>query len=198
MDTPRHISDPDEELVRRAQHELPFNTDAFETLVERYKQTVYTKLYFMLRHPQDAEDVAQEVFLKVYNSLPAFERRSTFKTWLLAISVNAGLTYIERRKRKSWWWLTEDISEIHEAKKADESLFMLVTEGLERADLKRKIDATMAGLSEKSRTILQLRFYEEMDLQQIADTLNLKLSATKMRLKRAREEFVIIFQRMEE
>ena len=111
---------------------------------------------------------------------------------------DAGLTYIERRKRKSWWWLTEDISEIHEAKKADESLFMLVTEGLERADLKRKIDATMAGLSEKSRTILQLRFYEEMDLQQIADTLNLKLSATKMRLKRAREEFVIIFQRMEE
>lgn len=186
----------DEELVERCKQELPYVVTAFELLVERHKNLVFAQAIGMLRHPQDAEDVAQEVFIKIFDALPNFRMDASFKTWLRAITTNACLTHIDRRKRKPWWWLTDDIDDIQESEREDKSLFVMVGRGLEQEELRRKIERVMDNLNEQSRQILQLRYYEELDYQSIADRLGLKLSAAKMRLKRAREEFKDKFEQI--
>lgn len=188
----------DEELVKRCKTELPFVSTSFEVLVNRYKDSIFAKALGMLRHPQDAEDVTQEIFLKVYDALPKFEMRASFKTWIYIIAANTCLTYIDRRKRKRWWWLTEDLDEIHKSEKEDKSLFMAVGLGLEREELRDGIDRAMEKLSEAHREVLKLRYYEELDYESIAGKLRIKLSAAKMRLKRAREEFKNHYQHIEE
>lgn len=198
MKPERLLALSDEELVKRCKTELPFVSTAFEVLVNRYKDTVFTKVLGMVRHPQDAEDVTQEVFLKVYDALPNFQMKASFKTWIYVIAANTSLTYIDRRKRKRWWWLTEDLGEIHEAEKEDKSLFMEIGLSLEREELRKRIDQIMEKLKQAHREVLKLRYYEELDYESIAKKLHIKLSAVKMRLKRAREEFKTHYEHTEE
>ncbi len=188
----------DEELVKRCQEELPYITTSFEALVNRYKDKVYGKALSMLRHPQDAEDAAQDIFLRVFNGLPNFHFNAAFNTWLTAITTNTCLTYIEKRRRKPWWWLTEDLDEVQGEQAAEQSLFLLVGKSLEQEDMQRAIENTMQRLTETSREILRLRFWEELDYQAIAERLHIKLSAVKMRIKRAREEFISEYQKNKE
>lgn len=194
MDKPR-ISD--EELVKKCQAELPFITYSFEILVNRYKHEVFEKALFFVQNRQDAEDLSQEIFLKIFDALPKFEMRASFRTWLFAITKNTCLTFIERRKNRRWWWMTVDIDEIKESEREDKSMFILVTNGLEREDLRKKINTVMNQLGPVSKEALELRYYQELDFLRIADTLKIKLSTAKMRVKRAREEFRQLFTKME-
>ncbi len=184
----------DVELVKQCQHELPYVTTAFEVLVNRYKRKIYADALHMLRHPQDAEDITQEIFLKIFDGINNFQFKSSFNTWLTAITKNACLTHIDKRKRSPWWWLTDDISEVQEMVRQDETMFEMVGLGLERQDLQDAIQKTLCQISEASREILILRFWDELDYQAIANKLNIKLSAAKMRLKRARQEFIQTFK----
>ncbi|RMG63955.1 MAG: sigma-70 family RNA polymerase sigma factor [Calditrichaeota bacterium] len=177
-------------LVERCKRELPYHTEAFEILVRRYEKRVFQKALSMLKNRQDAEDAAQEVFVKIFKALPKFEGKSSFSTWVYAITVNTCLHQIEKRERRPWWWLTADLDELNEAQQADEQLFLLVSGGLEREDLRRQIDETLAKLEPLEREILIERFWEEKTLQEIARNKGLKLSAVKMRVKRAREKFI--------
>lgn len=179
----------DEELVRRCKRELPYITYSFEILVDRYKNMIFSKAFGMLRHPQDAEDVVQDIFIRVFHALPKFEFRSTFRTWLTTIATNTCLTYIERRKNRRWWWLTEDIDEIKETQYGDEELFLRISEGLEREDLRRQIEDVIGCLSDHSKEMIRLRFQNEMDYKSIAEKLDLNMSTVKMRIRCAREEF---------
>lgn len=179
----------DEELVKLCQGELPYQTDAFEVLMNRYRQRVFGKILSMLRRREDANDVLQDVFIKVYNALPKFQMKSSFSTWVYTITVNTTLNYIDKMQRRPLWWITEDVTESNRSELEDKQLFFAVDQGLEREDLRKQIAAAMENLSEASRKIIQLRYYEELDYKSIAEALDLGLSATKMRLKRAREEF---------
>lgn len=179
----------DDELVKRCKSELPYQTLAFEVLVNRYRNKVFGKVASMMKNQDDAYDVVQDVFVRVFNGLPKFKGDSSFSTWLYTITVNTSLNYIDKMKRRPLWWVSEDVNEVKLNQQEDASLFSVVEQGLERKDLRRLIDKALELVTPAHKEILLLRYFQEMDYQTISDTLDISLSATKMRLKRAREEF---------
>ena len=90
---------PDEELVRRCKQELPSVTRSYEVLVQRHTNRVYSLAYRLLGNRQEAEDVTQEVFVKVYHNLKKFEEQSTFSSWLYRITTNTALNALDKLKR---------------------------------------------------------------------------------------------------
>ncbi len=189
-----HLSDA--ELVARCQVELPYQTKSFEILVERYKQKVFGKAVGMLKNAEEARDLAQDIFVKVFHGLSAFRGEASFSTWLYAVTVNTCLNHLEKMQRRPWWWLAEDLDALEEEQRADADTFLAVGRSLEREELRRMIEQTMQALEDKSREIIRLRHFEELDYETIARRLGIGLSAAKMRLKRAREEFKLQFEKL--
>ncbi|MEA2030169.1 MAG: sigma-70 family RNA polymerase sigma factor [candidate division Zixibacteria bacterium] len=180
----------DKELVRKCKIDLPYNTEAFEILVSRYQNRVFAKVTQMVTGSvEDVEDVAQDIFMRVFSGLQDFHLKATFSTWLYAITVNACLSWIDKRKRQPWWWLTVDIDEIYSNTQEEEAVFALVGHSKERKFLRNDINSTLQQLDPSFREVLVLRYMDELDYRSIASSLKIGLSATKMRLKRAREAF---------
>ncbi len=163
----------DAELVTLAQKELPYGMRAYEELVRRHEAVLYAVCVRLLGTKEDAEDVSQDVMLKVFSSIQRFEGKSSFKTWLLRIANNA---CIDRLKKKAV---------------ADRYNESLRHESLAYAEPNHDDDHALQLLrqvSEDERQVLVLRFVADLSLQEIANSLDLSLSATKMRLYRATEK----------
>ena len=166
------LTDSDEALVERAQRELPYATGAYEALVRRHERLVFGVCLRMLSNRADAEDAYQDVLFKVFNALPRFEQRSSFRTWLMRIAVNACNTALSRRKRRQ-----EGVEEIdHEAEY--EASPEIETAAFDVEKLLDQLDAD-------DRQLLVLRFVAEFSFDEIAEVMDLGLSATKMRIYRA-------------
>jgi RNA polymerase sigma-70 factor (ECF subfamily) len=178
---PRELSD--EELVARANVELLHVTRAYEELMRRYQRTLFNVCARYLGSERDADDVCQEVMLKVLYGLKNFEGKSKFKTWLYSITYNECITQYrkERRKRRLLDALSLDPQE--EA----------VEERPVKAEGSSGLDRWLVHVNPIDREILVLRFVAELEFQEIADIMHMGLSATKMRYKRAldrlREKF---------
>lgn len=165
----------DEELVERARAELFHVTRAYEELMRRYQRTLFNVCSRYLGSERDADDVCQEVMLKVLYGLKSFEGKSKFKTWLYSITYNECITQYrkDRRKRR----LSDALAlEPHE-EGSEESLAGSEEQG--------GLDRWLVHVNPIDREILVLRFVAELEFQEIADILNMGLSATKMRYKRA-------------
>ncbi|MEZ5359167.1 MAG: sigma-70 family RNA polymerase sigma factor [Candidatus Zixiibacteriota bacterium] len=184
---PSALSDRD--LVIQARQELPYNSRSFKELMLRYQSKVNAKAASMVENSEDAKDITQEVFLKIYNNLPKFQMKASFSTWVYIITVNTCLKHIEKRKRNPQWWMTDDISDLDVVQKEEEEIFFIMGKGVEVKDIGECIEATLDEMPERHQKVLALRFLDELDYQQMADKLELGLSALKMRLKRARERF---------
>src|SRR5947209_10427895 len=89
----------DEELVTRCKKELPGNTHSYEELVRRHMNRVYSIVYRVIYNREEAEDITQEVFVKVYNGLKKFEQQSSFSSWLYRIATNSALDALDKSKR---------------------------------------------------------------------------------------------------
>lgn len=178
---PRQLSD--EELVERAHGELLHVTRAYEELMRRYQRTLFNVCARYLGNDRDADDVCQEVMLKVLYGLKNFEGKSKFKTWLYSITYNECITQYrkERRKRRLLDALSLDPLEEASEEKAP------------KLQEKGGLDRWLVHVNPIDREILVLRFVAELEFQEIADIMGMGLSATKMRYKRAldklREKF---------
>ena len=178
---PRELSD--EELVAHAYVELFHVTRAYEELMRRYQRTLFNVCARDLGNDRDADDVCQEVMLKVLYGLKKFEGKSKFKTWLYSITYNECITQYrkERRKRRLMDALSLDPLE-----EACEERVLLTKEPA-------GLDRWLVHVNPIDREILVLRFVAELEFQEISNIMCLGLSATKMRYKRAldrlREKF---------
>ncbi|NLY58099.1 MAG: RNA polymerase sigma factor SigX [Gammaproteobacteria bacterium] len=167
----------DEELVIRAKRELFHTTVAYEELMRRYQRTLFNVCARYLGNERDADDVCQEVMLKVLHGLKQFEGKAKFKTWLYSITYNECITQYrkEKRKRRLYDALSLDgQEEAHEPEQPE-----VDSKGL---------DHWLVHVNQVDREILVLRFVAELEFQEIADIMNMGLSATKMRYKRALEK----------
>lgn len=179
-------SEPDDdELVARARRALPGDHRAFEALVRRHQGRVLANCRYVSGSPDDAQDLAQEVFVKVYYALAKFEGRAQFKSWLHRVKTNHCLNHL--RKNKGVHFLAEDIHDIDplpelQAPAAADSRSVARSE-------QERIREVLEALPEKLRIALVLRDLDGFAYEEIADMLGIGLSATKMRIKRAREEF---------
>ena len=133
----------------------------------------------------DAEDLAQEVFVKMFFGLSRFEGRSTFKTWLWRIKVNHCLNFLQRRRTERMVDVDtpglDRTPELQTSPTAERALAAQADRAL--------IDRSLDGMNDTLRVPLLLRDLDGLSYQEIADRLGLSLSAAKMRIKRGREEF---------
>ena len=176
----------DRALVLQCKQELPYQTRAFEYLVDRYKDRVFTKILGMVRNRTEAEDIAQDVFIKVFQAIPRFREESTFSTWLYSITVNVCLNHIDKSKRRPGWWLSEDDSDLDPDLYEDVVLFERVTARLENEETSSRIKRALGALSDEEQQLIRLRYFDERDQAAIAEELGIGLSAAKMRLKQER------------
>lgn len=142
---------PDVDLVRHAQAAPARDTRAFEELVQRHQAFVVANCRFITRSAADADDLAQEVFVKAFFGLKRFEARSQFKTWLSRIKVNQCLNHLRRRHGQA-----VDVDDESIAAEPALQVSAVATHDLEAADRQAAIAATLDELSNALRVPLIL------------------------------------------
>lgn len=160
---------------------------AFEDVVTFYQHKIYQHCYRMLGNAHEAEDIAQEAFIRAYINIDSYDLNRKFSTWLYRIATN--LTIDRVRKRKPDYYLDAEV------KGADglnmysqlESDNLLPEEEVENLELKSYIHQEISELPPKYRSIIILRYLEEFSLQEISDILDIPLGTVKTRVHRGRE-----------
>lgn len=171
----------DDELIDLAKSARTGDTRAFEELVRRYEAKVFTNCRYLSGSPVDAEDLAQEVFVKVYFGIAGFEGRSSFETWVQRIKSNHCINFVTKKRLD-----TVDIDQDGVPEPASKSRS---DRGLEREETQERIGRVLLMMNETIRIPLVLRDMDGMAYDEIAEELDIGLSAVKMRIKRGREEF---------
>jgi RNA polymerase sigma factor (sigma-70 family) len=167
----------DDELIEKARSG---NDHAFRIIVEKYRNLVFHTVYGVLRNEKDAEDAAQEVFLKIYTSLPQYEKKG-FTTWVTRIAVNHAIDI----KRKKWRRHEEMHVEYEETSHAPPG------EGIELLVIKREkkqlIRERLNELPANYRVVVEGFYIEDKSYEELAAELNLKAKTVEVRLYRARQ-----------
>ncbi len=171
----------DDELVARV---VDGDVDAFATLVERYKRPVYTLAYRMLGNAADAEDAAQETFVRAYTRLGTYQPGGKFGAWLAAICSHWCLDLLRLRRRR--------VQTVALGKVPESDRFIEVgNEPEERAlarDAANDVGRWLDALSPSYRAVLVLRYLHDLSYNEIADALGEPVAAVRMRLFRARRQ----------
>lgn len=172
------------------QDTLEGHSQAFEEIVRRYQRLVFSIIYHYLGRREEVEDLAQDVFLKVYNSLPRFDTRRSLKAWISRITANRCLDEL-RRSRARKTDLFSDLSEEEEARLW--SLHERSGEGdnlteVEAAESFRLLQKALDQLPEKDRMAFVLREMESMDYSEIAEVMKSSELAVRVRVSRSRKK----------
>lgn len=174
--------------VIEAQHG---SDEAFTELVEAYQSHVYNLCYRMLGEPESAEDAAQETFLRAYQHLQRYDRSRPFATWLLSIAAHYCIDRLRRRRfslrslDNDEEWGAAELPDVDAPNPED------VTLHRERS---RQMQAAIGKLSPTDRAAIVLRYWHDCSEAEIAETLELSVSAVKSRLHRARRELAGTWQ----
>lgn len=171
------------ELIRAAQ---AGDAAAFDRLVEQYQHYIYRLMVRACHHPDDAEEVAAEAFLRAYERLAQFEGRASFVTWLGRIAAN--LCFRRREKPELASISLEQQAEQEAGHPGHHPAAVGPTpeQRALREEMKRKIEAAVAELPEPDRTVLRLRDIEQFSSAETAEQTGLSVAAVKARLHRAR------------
>jgi RNA polymerase sigma-70 factor (ECF subfamily) len=159
---------------------------AFEQLVERHQRMVIGTVGRMLGTNSDAEDIAQQVFVRVWKNVKRYEPRAKFTTWLLKITRNLVFNELRRRSRHPTVPLQSETDEEERPLKDEHAVSPDAT--LLEHELQKAVDTAIARLPETQRMAVILRRYEELSYEEIAEALDQSVSAVKSLLFRARTE----------
>ena len=161
---------------------LDGDTRAFSVLVERYQDYVYTIVVRMLRVREEAEEVAQDVFIKAYGSLSSFRGESKFSSWLYSIAYRKALDAIRKNKKHKSSELLVEITE-GEVAAVDNALSYL-----ELQERKAKIEECIGRLGEVEAAIVTMYYYESQSVREIAEITQLSEDNVKIKLHRSRKK----------
>ncbi len=174
----------DEMLVREF---LDGNRDAFMHLVQRHQERVRNLIYSILGYSQVVDDLAQDVFIKVYQSLPNFRHQSAFSTWLYRVTVNRCRDEMRRNKVRRMFRLDSILEK-------DQPVETATTERAERILVDEALKHALQQLSESHRTIVLLKEVEGLSYEEIARVLQCGVGTVKSRLARARARLKSLLQ----
>jgi RNA polymerase sigma-70 factor, ECF subfamily len=188
----RRGSEDDKDLVRLAQSG---KEAAFEELVRRHQQRVFALVSSILHRQDDVEDIAQQVFLKVYLSLKRFDQRAAFSTWLYKITVNECWDHLRKKKVRPLVY-ESDLSE-EQVSKLDGivSANRMPTGPSEHAEVRDLLEQMLGKLPEQDRQLLLLKEVEGFSVQELAEILSLNVNTVKVRLFRARGRIMDAYRR---
>jgi RNA polymerase sigma-70 factor (ECF subfamily) len=175
----------DEVLVKAAQKG---DMAGFEELVARHRDKIYARAFSMLRNEDDATDLSQEAWVKGWQRLIQFQGEASFATWMTRIVINLCLDQLRKQKRIK----SESIDEMNEETGGVERQMPVInpnpTEGLERAELRQRIDKALAQLSYEHRTVLILHEFEDLEYKVIAKKMGCSIGTVMSRLFYARRK----------
>jgi RNA polymerase sigma-70 factor (ECF subfamily) len=173
----------DEELVRLV---LAGERDSFAVLVDRYKRGITNFIGASVRSPADVADLAQDTFMRAYAHLGTFNPSlGRFSTWIYHIARNVVRTHLGKSLRRP---KTQELGEDRTVENAlpDLSVDADPAHGILRAEVESDVRAALAELPERTRTVLALRYYENMEYQTIAETMGLSLGNVKTLIHRGK------------
>ena|SRR5437868_4566117 len=187
-DPPAKVPDPVDEqlLVKRAQQG---DLGAYDELVKRYQERIYATLYHMTSNHEDANDLAQEAFIKGFQALKSFKGGSSFYTWVYRIAVNKTINFLKQRKNKTHISLNDlDFNAEH-----DPDLVALISEKTPRreinlTELQEKLNASMQKLSEPHRLVVTLHDVQGLSHEEIAEIMDCNIGTVRSRLFYARQQ----------
>ncbi len=184
-------SSPDEALVGWAQKG---DTEAFEELIFRHRDKIYARAMMMMRNEDEALDLSQEAWVKAWQRLHQFQGDSSFATWMTRIVINLCLDQIRRQKKMR----AESIEQIEEEAGGVERQMPVEhvnpTEGLEKEELRIRIDEAMAKLTEAHRTVLVLHEFQGLEYKEIAKKVGISIGTVMSRLFYARRRMASLLQ----
>jgi len=164
------------------------NTLLFETLYDRYAALVYNKCFGFAKDTDEAKDLTQDVFLKLFVKLASFKGKSKFSTWLYAFTYNHCVNYVTRNTAKKFEKQSVDYKNIENLSYSDED---------DDADfLDMKVDRLKVALeliSPEEKMILLLKYQDFLSIKDIGSALGIGESAVKMRLKRAKDKLKVVY-----
>ncbi len=162
------------------------NKRAWEKLVKENESLVYHIAYRMMQNEEEAKDVSQEIFIKVYRNLQKFDEKSTFSTWIYRIAVNTCIDALRKKKGKevvSWEEQTQHQKEnVTDTTETPEEVYLQKEKQLQIIDM-------IQNLSPEHKAVLLMRDMEDMTYGEIAECLSVSLGTVKSRIARAREQF---------
>jgi RNA polymerase sigma factor RpoE len=176
----------EQELVKRARQG---DLSAYDDLVRRYQERIYATLYHMTSNHEDANDLAQEAFIKAFQALKTFKGGSSFYTWVYRIAVNKTINFLKQRKNRSHMSLNDlDFNAEH-----DPDLVALVSEKTPRreaglAELQEKLNEAMQTLSEAHRLVVTLHDVQGLSHEEIAKIMDCNIGTVRSRLFYARQQ----------
>ncbi|WP_353777511.1 sigma-70 family RNA polymerase sigma factor [Winogradskyella sp. 3972H.M.0a.05] len=175
----------DEDLVSRIVKTN--DTLLFEVLYDRYALMVFNKCLGFAKDHDEAKDLTQDVFLKLFVKLASFKGRSKFSTWLYAFTYNHCVNYVTRNKEKKIQKQSIEVKEIESISDTEETDYSIHQMKVE------KLKSVLNLISPNEKMILLLKYQDYLSIKEIAEALDLGESAVKMRLKRAKEKLITVY-----
>jgi RNA polymerase sigma-70 factor, ECF subfamily len=191
----REASEQQADLIRQAQEG---DRQAFEALLRLYERHVFAIIGSFLRRKQDAEDLAQDIFLKAYLAIRRFRPGAPFAPWLRRITINTCYDHLRKTRRRSEVTFTDlgeserDVMHIL----TEKGFPPTGTEGGDQVAARDLAERILAGLTPKDRLVITLREVHGLEITEIADALGCSRAAAKVRLWRARRAMQAGLQRL--
>ena len=177
---------PEEVLVHRARRG---DLKSYDELVKRYQERIYATIYHMTSNHEDANDLAQDSFIKAFQALGSFKGGSSFYTWLYRIAVNKTINFLKQRKNRMHMSLNDlDFNAEH-----DPDLMALISHKTPRRDaglseLQEKLNAALLKLSEPHRLVVVLHDVQGQSHEEIAKVMDCNIGTVRSRLFYARQQ----------
>ncbi len=164
------------------------NEQAFKKMVENYQKMVVNTCFGMVHNTEDAQDIAQEVFIEVFRSIQNFRADAKLSTWLYRIAVNRSLNFIRDNKRKKWFHSFDDVVREKTLKLKEISSAHHETPDTELENKQRAILLHQAidSLAENQRIAFTLNKYEDLSYKEISEVMDLSVSSVESLIHRAK------------
>jgi RNA polymerase sigma-70 factor (ECF subfamily) len=181
------VAQDDLVLVRRCQKG---DALAFEQLVIKYRSKVFSMIYGMVQNEQDAWDLAQEGFIKAWRSIHRFKGQASFYTWLYRIVTNVAIDSLRRKGFKKTAEFDDQIAanEVEPGSKTVPTPDPLPHQGLEREEIRQRIEQAISKLSPEHRAVIVMKEIEELQYNEIAEALGCSIGTVMSRLFYARKK----------
>ena len=175
----------DQELIIQFQNGKA-KEDAFTQLLKRHRETVFFQIKKMVLEHADADDIAQAVWIKVWNKLDGFKQESAFSTWLFRVAYNETLNYIAQKKRLKTHSIQNELDHNLEHPSSQDAL--------KETAIQIKLERAITELPEKQRFVFMLRYYEDFDYEKIASITGTTVGGAKANYHQAVKKMTTILQ----
>lgn len=176
---------PDDYYIEQT---LSGNVNAFAFLVKKYQRMVYTLVIRILKNTEEAEEISQDVFVKVFQKLESFKGDSKFSTWLYRIAYFASLDELKKKKR------TVSIENIEQIPNSDLGMVKDALSLIHDKQRKEIISDAIKKLKEDEQVILTLYYFEDQSLKEISKVVDLTIDNIKVKLFRSRKKLFSLLQ----